>query len=131
MPSIAMVIPAHASRASSAKTSHVSSAETTHVASAETAHVAPAETTTHVSSAAETSATAAVSSAAATATATAACLCTRRKQRPGQQGGCQYHHRSSSSHCIFLSTGRAIVDHRKRSSNFSLPERYGRPALNR
>jgi hypothetical protein len=34
-----------------------------------------------------------VSSAAASATA---CLCTRRKQRPGKQGGCQYLHHSSS-----------------------------------
>jgi hypothetical protein len=106
MPSIAIVTSANARHASSAITSHASSAETTHVASA--------ETTTHVSSAAEASATAAVSStAAATATTAAACLCTRRKQGPGKQGACQYHHYSSSCHDIFLSTGRAIVAHRK------------------
>jgi hypothetical protein len=105
MPSIAIVTSANARHASSAITSHASSAETTHVASA--------ETTTHVSSAAEASATAAVSSTAATATTAAACLCTRRKQGPGKQGACQYHHYSSSCHDIFLSTGRAIVAHRK------------------
>jgi hypothetical protein len=54
-------------------------------------------------------ATAATAAAAAT---TAASLCTRRKQRPSKQGGCQYHHHSSSSHELFLSTGRAISDHR-------------------
>ena len=91
----------------SAHARHVSSAE---VASAEAAHVASAEAATaeatHVTSAETTAA--AVSTATA---ATAACLCTRRKQTPGKQGGCQYHHRSSSSHDIFLSTGRAISDH--------------------
>src|SRR6266404_6894738 len=86
MSSIAIMISAHARRMSSAETSHVASAETTDVTSAEATHGTSAETTT-----------AAVSAAA---TATAACLCTRRKQRPGKQGGCQYHHRSSSSHNI-------------------------------
>jgi hypothetical protein len=104
MSSKAMVISAHASRAGSAKTSHVASAEPAHVASAETTtHVTSTEAAAHVSSAAETSATAAVSSPT-----TAARLGTRRKQRPGKQGACQYHHRSSSSHEIFLSDGTAI-----------------------
>ena len=107
MPSISIVISANARHARSAE---VTSAEAAHVtsakaASAETAHVTSAE--------AASAKAAAVSSASATTTATAAtaCLCTRRKQRPGKQGGCQYHHRSSSSHYIFLSMGRAISDH--------------------
>jgi|SRR4051812_24492546 mannose-6-phosphate isomerase-like protein (cupin superfamily) len=106
MPSIAIVTSANARHASSAE---VTSAEAAHVTSAK----AGSADTAHVSSAEAASAkAAAVSSAAATtATATAACLCTRRKQRPGKQGGCQYHHRSSSSHYIFLSMGRAISDH--------------------
>ena len=82
--------------------SHVASAETAHVASAETAHLTAAEATP-------------VSSASASATAaTSACLRTRRQQTPGKQRGCQYHHRSSLvfSHDFFLSTGRAIDDHR-------------------
>jgi len=91
------MISAHARRMSSAKTSRVSSAETAHVASAETTDVTSAEATHGTS--AET-ATATVSTATATPSATAACLCTRRKQRPGKQGGCQYHHRPSSSHDI-------------------------------
>jgi hypothetical protein len=119
MPSIAIVISANAR--------HASSAETTHVASAEPAHVASAEATTHVSSAAETSATAAVSSATAAATATAACLCTRRKQRPGQQGACQYHHHSSSCHDIFLSTVELLLiiesDHRTSRSGTDMVAR--------
>jgi hypothetical protein len=95
---------AHASSAEAASTdaAHVSSAE---AASAEAAHLTAAE-----AAAASVSTTAAT---AATATAsTAAGLRTRRKQRPGKQGACQYHHRSSSSHVIFLSTDRAISDHR-------------------
>jgi hypothetical protein len=112
MPSIAIVISANAR--------HASSAETTHVASAEPAHVASAEATTHVSSVAETSATAA-------ATATAACLCTRRKQRPGQQGACQYHHHSSSCHDIFLSTVELLLiiesDHRTSRSGTDMVAR--------
>jgi hypothetical protein len=63
--------------------------------------------TAHVTSSAK--AAAAVSTAAtATASTAAACLCTRRKQRPGKHGACQYHHHSSCSHDIFLSTDRAI-----------------------
>jgi hypothetical protein len=54
----------------------------------------------------------ATSTSTSTAAATAVCLCTRREQRAGKEGGCQYHHRSSSSHESFLSTGRAISDHR-------------------
>jgi hypothetical protein len=77
----------------SAKTSHVSSAEATHATSAEATHV-----TSSAKAAAAPVSTTAATTAAATAT-TAACLCsTRRKQRPGNQGRCQYHHRSSCSH---------------------------------
>jgi len=126
----AKVISAHTRRASSAKTSHVRSAEPAHVAAAEPAtHVTSAEPTTHGSSA-ETSATAAVSSAtsaAAAATTTAACLGTRRKQRPGQQGSCQYHHRFSSSHAIFLSTVELLSiiesDHRTSRSRTDMVAR--------
>jgi hypothetical protein len=88
----------------SAKTSHVSSAEATHVTSTETAHVTSSAKAAAVEATATKAATteaAAPVSAATTTTATAttaACLCTRRKQRPGKQGGCQYHHRLSSSH---------------------------------
>jgi hypothetical protein len=65
--------------------------------------------------AATTEAAAPVSAATATATSASAappCLCTRREQRTGKEGGCQYHHRFSSSHESFLSTGGAISDHR-------------------
>jgi hypothetical protein len=86
----------------SAKTSHVSSTEATHVTSAEATHVTSGETTHVTSSAKAASANAAApvsTTATATATAAAACLCsTRRKQRPGNKGRCQYHHRSSCSH---------------------------------
>src|SRR5216684_5565731 len=51
-------------------------------------------------------------STSATSSTSTACLCTRREQRAGKEGGCQYHHRFSSSHVIFLSTGRAVSDHR-------------------
>src|SRR6202051_1517820 len=60
--------------------------------------------------AAATKAAAPVSTSAAASTAV--CLCTRRAQRAGKEGGCQYHYRFSSSHESFLSTGRAISDHR-------------------
>jgi mannose-6-phosphate isomerase-like protein (cupin superfamily) len=103
MPSIAIVTSANARHASSAE---VTSAEAAHVTSAKAASTE----TAHVSSAEAASAKAAAVSSA-TATAATACLCTRRKQRPGKQGGCQYHHRSSSSHYIFLSMGRAMSDH--------------------
>jgi hypothetical protein len=73
------VTPTKATDVTSTKASHGASAEATHVTSPETA-------------------TAAVSSA--TATPATARLGTCRKQRPGQQRGCQYHHRSSSSHDI-------------------------------
>jgi hypothetical protein len=84
----------------SAKTSHVSSAEATHVTSTETAHVTSSAKAAAVEATATKAATteAAAPVSAATASTTAACLCTRRKQRPGKQGGCQYHHRLSSSH---------------------------------
>jgi hypothetical protein len=88
----------------SAKTSHVSSAEATHVTSAEATHLGSTEAT-HMTSSAKAAAPVATATAASTA---AACLCTRRKQRPGKHGACQYHHHSSCSHDIFLSTDRAI-----------------------
>jgi hypothetical protein len=95
------VISAHARRATSAEASHVTSAKATSMTSTEATHGTCAE-----------AATAPVSSAAAATTTTASVsLRTRRKQRPGQQGGCQYHHRFSSSHDIFLSMARAISDH--------------------
>jgi hypothetical protein len=77
----------------------VTSAEATHVTSAETAHV---------TSSAKAAAAVSTAAAAAAATASTSCLCTRRKQRPGKHGACQYHHHSSCSHDIFLSTDRAI-----------------------
>jgi hypothetical protein len=87
---------------------------TVKTAAAKAAHAASVEAT-----AATTKAAAPVSTSTATSTATsasaastAACLCTRREQRAGKEGGCQYHHRFSSSHESFLSTGRAISDHR-------------------
>src|SRR5258705_13856752 len=113
--SIAIVVSAHARRATSAEASHVTSAKATNMTSAEATHRTCAET-----------ATAPVSSAAATTATTAVSLRTRRKQRPGQQGGCQYHHRSSSIHDFFLSMARAISDHR-----ILAQATYGRPAPNR
>jgi hypothetical protein len=89
MSSIAIVISAHTRHATSAEATRVTSAKASHGTSAEATHGTSAET-----------ATATVSTATATPSATAACLCTRRKQRPGKQGGCQYHHRPSSSHDI-------------------------------
>jgi hypothetical protein len=105
--SIAIVTSANARHASSAEvtSAEVASAEAAHVTSAEATHVTSAETTA-----------AAVSAATATASATTACLCTRRKQTRGKQSACQYHHRSSCSHDIFLSTAEPLViiegDHR-------------------
>src|SRR6266436_574537 len=89
-----------------------SSSESTTVeaAAAKAAHAASVEASA-TTKAAATKAAAAVSTATS-ATSTAACLCTRREQRAGEEGGCQYHHRFSSSHESFLSTGRAISDHR-------------------
>src|SRR4030081_3661074 len=110
--SIAIVTSASARHASSAE---VTSADSTYVrsaevTSAETAHVTSAEAASaEAASAGAASAEAAATSASA---APAACLCTRRQQRPGKQGACQYHHRSSSRHVIFLSADRAISDHR-------------------
>src|SRR5258707_6686052 len=95
MSSIAIVISAHTRHATSAEATRVTSAKATDVTSAKASHGTSAEATHGTS--AET-ATATVSTA--TPSATAACLCTRRKQRPGKQGGCQYHHRPSSSHDI-------------------------------
>jgi hypothetical protein len=65
------------------------------------AKAASVEATAATTKAATTKAAAPVSTtttATATAASTAACLCTRRKQRPSQQGRCQYHRRSSCSH---------------------------------
>jgi hypothetical protein len=71
-------------------------------ASSEGAAVKIAATKAATVEAAATKAAAPVSTAtaatASTASTAAACLCTRRKQRPSKQGGCQDHHRSSSSH---------------------------------
>jgi hypothetical protein len=107
--SIAKVTSANARHVTSTKTSHVSSAEATHVTSAETAHV-----------------TSAAKAAAPVSTATAAaCLCTRRKQRPGNQGGCQYHHRSSSSHEFSFRRAEPSV-----IIELLAPASYGRPAPN-
>ena len=109
--SIAIVTSANARHARSAEVTSAEGARVTsaEAASAETAHVTSAEAASAEAAAAAPMATAA---ATATATAAAACLCsTRRQQRPGEQGACQYHHRSSSSHVIFLSTDRAISDH--------------------
>jgi len=96
---MAIVILAHARHASSAEATNVSSADATHgtCAEAATAPVSSAEAST---------------TATATAAPTTARLCTRRKQRPGQQGCRQYQHRSSSSHDIFLSMAGAISDQR-------------------
>src|ERR1700730_3084176 len=46
------------------------------------------------------------------AASTAARLCTRREQRAGKEGGCQYHHRSSCSHESSFRWAGAINDHR-------------------
>jgi hypothetical protein len=64
-------------------------------------------TATKAAHAASAKAAAPVATSASASTA-AACLCTRRKQRPGKHSACQYHHHSSCSHDIFLSTDRAI-----------------------
>jgi hypothetical protein len=97
----------------SAKTSHVSSAEATHVTSAETAHVtssAKAAAAEAAAAVATTAATAAAATATAATASTAACLCTCRKQRPGNQNGCQYHRRSSCSHeCSFRGAEPSVI----------------------
>jgi hypothetical protein len=79
-----------------------SSESATVEAAAKAAHAASVEATA-TTKAAPAKAAASVSTSASTA----ACLCTRREQRAGKEGGCQYHHRFSSSHESFLSTGRA------------------------
>jgi hypothetical protein len=79
-----------------------------------------------MSSAEASTATTAETSATAAAATPAARLRIRRKQRPGQQGGRQYQHRSSSRHDIFLSMARATSDHRALAH-----ARYGRPARDR
>jgi hypothetical protein len=108
----------------SAKTSHVSSAEATHVTSTETTHVTSAETTHVTSSAKAASAKAAAPVSTAATTTAAACLCsTRRKQRPGNQDRCQYHHRSSRSHeCSFRGAELSVI------IELLAPAWYGRPA---
>jgi hypothetical protein len=100
-----------------AKTVNSSSESATVEAAAKAAHAASVEATATTKAAATkaaapmSTATSASASASASA-ATSACLCTRREQRAGKEGGCQYHYRFSSSHESFLSTGRAISDHR-------------------
>jgi hypothetical protein len=96
-------------RAKTVKSS--SESATVEAAAAKAAHAASVEATATTKAAAPVS-TATSATAAASTTSTAACLCTRREQRAGKEGGCQYHHRFSSSHESFLSTGRAISDHR-------------------
>jgi hypothetical protein len=88
-----------------------SESATVEAAVAKAAHAASVEATA-TTKATATKAAAPVSTATSAAASTAACLCTRREQRAGKEGGCQYHHRFSSSHESFLSTGRAISDHR-------------------
>jgi hypothetical protein len=120
--SIAIVTSANARHASSAE---VTSAEGACVTSAEAAHVTSAEAAS-AKAAATPMATAATATASASASASA-CLCsTRRQQRPGKQGACQYHRRSSSSHVIFPSTG-AASEHRTSRPVAS----YGPAARNR
>ena len=77
-------------------------------AAAKAAHAASVEATATTKAAAPMSTSTSTSASASTA----ARLCTRREQRAGKEGGCQHHHRFSSSHESFLSTGRAISDHR-------------------
>jgi hypothetical protein len=108
-----------------------SESATVEAAAAKAAHAASVEATA-TTKAAAAKAAAPVSAATSTATATAAtsastatCLRTRREQRAGKEGGCQYHHRFSSSHESFLSTGGAISDHRT-----SARPPCGRPAPN-
>ncbi len=119
MSSIAIVTSAGAGHASSAEvasaeTSHVRSAEVT---SAETAHVTSAEATL-------AEAAAAVATAATTATTTVR-LCTRRQQRPGKQGGCQYLHRSSSHRFSFRRAQPLVI------IEFLALASYGHAARNR
>jgi hypothetical protein len=82
-----------------------SESATVEVAAAKAAHASSVE-------AAATKAAATMSTATSATASAAARLCTRREQRAGKEGGCQYHHRFSSNHESFLSTGRAISDHR-------------------
>jgi hypothetical protein len=96
----------------------VISTEATHGPCAEAAAVSSAE--------ASTAATTETSATAAATTPAAARLRVCREQRPGQQGGRQYQHRSSSRHDIFLSMAVAISDHRTLAHT-----RYGRLARNR
>src|ERR1700730_17492566 len=70
-------------------------------------------------------ATTATTATSAASTATSACLCARRKQRPGKQGGCQYHRCSSCSHEFSFRWAGAISDHRT-----SCPASYRCPTPN-
>jgi hypothetical protein len=121
---------AHARHATSAKASHVTSAKATSVTSAAATHGTCAEAATATEASAATTPEASASAATTTA---AARLCTRCKQRSGQQRGRQYHHRSSSSHDIFLSMAGAVRD--RRTSRVIIERLaqapYGRPAANR
>jgi hypothetical protein len=74
---------------------------------------------------AATTVSAATTATAAASTATSACLCARRKQRPGKQGGCQYHRCSSCSHEFSFRWAGAISDHRT-----SCPASYRCPTPN-
>jgi hypothetical protein len=93
-----------------------SGSATVEAAAAKAAHAASVEATATTKAAttkaAAAKAAAPVSAATSSAASTAACLCTRREQGAGKEGSCQYRHRFSSNHESFLSTGRAISDHR-------------------
>jgi hypothetical protein len=116
---------ADARHATSGEASHMASAHATSVISTEATHRTCAEAATAVSAAeASTATTTEASATAATPAATRLRVC--REQRPGQQGGRQYQHRSSSRHDIFLSMAVAISDHRTLAHT-----RYGRLARNR
>jgi hypothetical protein len=72
-------------------------------------HAAAVEATATKAATTVSAATTATTATAAASTATSACLCARRKQRPGKQGGCQYHRCSSCSHEFSFRWAGAIV----------------------
>jgi hypothetical protein len=94
--SLAKVTSAHARDVTSAETSHSGSAEAAHVTATEATHVTAAEATHVTTATAAHMATATAAPVSATAASTTASLRTRRQQRRGEHGGCQYLHRSSS-----------------------------------
>jgi len=86
-----------------------SESATVEAAGAKAAHGASMEATATTKAAATKSAAPVSTATSASAASTAVCLCTRREQRAGKEGGCQYHHRFSSSHESFLSTAEPSV----------------------